>query len=31
VLHAIREIEGEINGNPRLRDEIEELKKLLSH
>jgi chromosomal replication initiator protein len=31
VLHAIRKIEGEINGNPRLRDEIDELKKLLSH
>lgn len=25
VLHAIRKIEGEINGNPRLRDELEEL------
>ena len=31
VLHAIRKIEGEINGNNRLRDEIDELKKLLSH
>ena len=31
VLHAIRKIEGEITGNPRLRDEIDELKKLLSH
>ena len=31
VLHAIRKIDGEITGNPRLRDEIEELKKLLSH
>jgi chromosomal replication initiator protein len=31
VLHAIRKIEGEITGNPRLRDEIEELKKLLNH
>jgi chromosomal replication initiator protein len=31
VLHAIRKIEGEITGNPRLKDEIEELKKLLSH
>ncbi|MEQ1711430.1 MAG: chromosomal replication initiator protein DnaA, partial [Hyphomicrobium sp.] len=31
VLHAIRKIEGEISGNPRLRDEIEELKKLLNH
>ena len=31
VLHAIRKIEGEINGNPRLRDELEELKKQLNH
>ncbi|MDX2288209.1 MAG: chromosomal replication initiator protein DnaA [Hyphomicrobiaceae bacterium] len=31
VLHAIRKIEGEINKNPRLRDELEELKKLLAH
>jgi len=31
VLHAIRKIENEISGNPRLRDEIDELKKLLSH
>jgi chromosomal replication initiator protein len=31
VLHAIRKIEGELDGNPRLRDEIEALKKLLSH
>jgi chromosomal replication initiator protein len=31
VLHAIRKIEGEISDNPRLREEIEELKKLLSH
>jgi chromosomal replication initiator protein len=31
VLHAIRKIEGELDGNPRLRDEIEELKRLLSH
>jgi chromosomal replication initiator protein len=31
VLHAIRKIEGQIAGNPRLKDEIEELKKLLSH
>jgi chromosomal replication initiator protein len=30
VLHAIRKIEGEIGGNPRLRDEIEDLKKLLN-
>ena len=31
VLHAIRKIEGEIGGNTRLKDEIEELKKQLSH
>jgi chromosomal replication initiator protein len=31
VLHAIRKIEGELDANPRLRDEIEALKKLLSH
>ena len=31
VLHAIRKIEGQIAGNPRLKDEIDELKKLLSH
>jgi chromosomal replication initiator protein len=31
VLHAIRKIEGELNGNNRLRDELDELKKLLSH
>ena len=31
VLHAIRKIEGEIGGNPRLKDEIEELKKQLGH
>lgn len=31
VLHAIRKIDGEITANPRLRDEIDELKKLLSH
>lgn len=31
VLHAIRKIEGKLNGNPRLRDEMEELKKLLNH
>jgi chromosomal replication initiator protein len=30
VLHAIRKIEGEIDGNARLKDEIEELKKQLS-
>jgi chromosomal replication initiator protein len=31
VLHAIRKIEGELVDNPRLKDELEELKKLLSH
>jgi chromosomal replication initiator protein len=31
VLHAIRKIEGELTDNPRLKDELEELKKLLSH
>jgi chromosomal replication initiator protein len=31
VLHAIRKIEGEIAGDPKLKDELEELKKLLSH
>lgn len=31
VLHAIRKIEGELNANNRLRDELDELKKLLSH
>jgi len=31
VLHAIRKIEGEITNNPRLKDEIEDLKKLLSN
>jgi chromosomal replication initiator protein len=31
VLHAIRKIEGEIGGNTRLKDEIEELKKQLAH
>jgi chromosomal replication initiator protein len=31
VLHAIRKIEGEINGSTRLRDEIEELKNLLGN
>lgn len=30
VLHAIRKIEGELGGNPRLRDEIDELKKMLN-
>ncbi|MEO0673219.1 MAG: chromosomal replication initiator protein DnaA, partial [Pseudomonadota bacterium] len=31
VLHAIRKIDGEIQKHPRLRDEIEDLKKLLGH
>ncbi len=31
VLHAIRKIEGEITKNPRLEDELEELKKQLNH
>ncbi len=31
VLHAIRKIDGELNANPRLRDELEELKKQLNH
>jgi chromosomal replication initiator protein len=31
VLHAIRKIEGELTDNPRLKEELEELKKLLSH
>lgn len=31
VLHAIRKIEGEISKNPRLEDELEELKKMLNH
>jgi chromosomal replication initiator protein len=30
VLHAIRKIEGALDGNQRLRDEIDDLKKLLS-
>ncbi len=30
VLHAIRKIEGELGGNARLKDEIEDLKKQLS-
>ena len=29
VLHAIRKIEGELTDNPRLKEELEELKKLL--
>jgi chromosomal replication initiator protein len=31
VLHAIRKIESELNGNQRLRDELEDLKKMLAH
>lgn len=31
VLHAIRKIEGELDGNQRLREELEDLKKMLSH
>jgi chromosomal replication initiator protein len=31
VLHAIRKIEGVIAGDTGLRDEIDELKKLLTH
>lgn len=31
VLHAIRKIDGELQKNPRLSDEIEDLKKLLAH
>lgn len=31
VLHAIRKIEGVLEGNPRIRDEIEELKKHLNN
>jgi chromosomal replication initiator protein len=30
VLHAIRKIEGELQGNPRLKEELEELKRLLN-
>jgi chromosomal replication initiator protein len=30
VLHAIRKIEGALEGNQRLRDEIDDLKKLLN-
>lgn len=30
VLHAIRKIDKELDANPRLRDEIEDLKKMLS-
>jgi chromosomal replication initiator protein len=31
VLHAIRKIEGELSGNARLKDEIEDLKKQLAN
>lgn len=31
VLHAIRKIDGALTDNPRLRDEIDDLKKILSH
>ncbi len=31
VLHAVRKIERELTDNPRLKNEIEELKKMLSH
>ena len=31
VLHAIRKIEGQLSGDTRLRDELDELKKLLNH
>ncbi|MGQ0674420.1 MAG: chromosomal replication initiator protein DnaA [Hyphomicrobium sp.] len=31
VLHAIRKIEGLLSGDNRLRDELDELKKMLSH
>ena len=31
VLHAIRKIESHLAGNPRLKDELEELKKMLGH
>ncbi len=31
VLHAIRKIDGELSDNARLREEIEELKKILGH
>jgi chromosomal replication initiator protein len=30
VLHAIRKIDKEMNDNPRLKDEIEELKRQLN-
>ena len=31
VLHAIRKIEGQLDQNSRLRDELDELKKILNH
>lgn len=31
VLHAIRKIDKELGDNPRLRDELEDLKKMLTH
>jgi chromosomal replication initiator protein len=31
VLHAIRKLETHLAGNPRLKDELEELKKLLGN
>ncbi len=31
VLHAIKKIEGQLPGNPRLREEIEDLKKMLGN
>lgn len=31
VLHAIRKIDGELNKNPRLRDELDDLKKQLNN
>lgn len=31
VLHAIRKIEGQLDQNTRLRDELDELKKILNH
>ncbi len=31
VIHAIRKIEGELSANQRLRDELDDLKKILGH
>jgi chromosomal replication initiator protein len=31
VLHAIRKIETQLSGNPRLREELEDLKKVLGN